>query len=253
MLAASQEAEGAGTNHPLALRMAVIAFLTNNITIGTLWGSFSVLLSTVETRLGVGRELSTLGIPVVTLAMTACAPVVGVIAARYSLRLLMLVGAILSTAGFALLAATSSYPLYLLSYGLFLGPGMAIGVILPATLVTRWFIVGRGRALGIACTPFVVALIPLASSWTLHSFGLTATYWMLAALSAVAVIANLFIVDQKQARYIDCNNLTLPFGPQFVADIVNRTHNAQDQTQCLLAAELVIKAQKNAKLVHLES
>jgi len=64
---------------------------------------------------------------------------------------------------------------------------------------------------------------------------------------------NLFIVDQKQARYIDCNSLTLPFGPQFVADIVNRTHIAQDQTQCLLAAELVIKAQKNAKLVHLES
>jgi predicted dehydrogenase len=64
---------------------------------------------------------------------------------------------------------------------------------------------------------------------------------------------NLFIVDQKQARYIDCNNLTLPFGPQFVADIVNRTHIAQDQTQCLLAAELVIKAQKNAKLVHLEA
>ncbi len=60
---------------------------------------------------------------------------------------------------------------------------------------------------------------------------------------------NLFIVDQKQARYIDCNNLTLPFGPQFVSDIVNRTHIAQDQTQCLLAAELVIKAQKNAKVV----
>jgi len=60
---------------------------------------------------------------------------------------------------------------------------------------------------------------------------------------------NLFIVDQKQARYIDCNNLSLPFGQQFVSDIVNRTHIAQDQTQCLLAAELVIKAQKNAKVV----
>jgi predicted dehydrogenase len=33
----------------------------------------------------------------------------------------------------------------------------------------------------------------------------------------------------------------------FVADIVNRTHTAQDQDQCLLAAELVIKAQMNAK------
>ena len=57
---------------------------------------------------------------------------------------------------------------------------------------------------------------------------------------------NLFLVDNKEARYIDCNNMPLPFGPQFVADIVNRTHIAQDQTQCLLAAELVIKAQKNA-------
>lgn len=195
MLTASDETDGVGRNHPLARRMAVIAFLTNNITIGTIWGSFSVLLSAVETRLGVGRELSTLGVPVVTLVMAVCAPVVGVIAARCSLRLLMLVGAGLSTAGFALFAATSSYPLYLIGYGLFLGPGMAIGVILPATLVTRWFIVGRGRALGIVCTPVVVAGIPLLSTWALQSFGLTAVYWILAALSAVAVIANLFIVD----------------------------------------------------------
>jgi len=63
---------------------------------------------------------------------------------------------------------------------------------------------------------------------------------------------NLFIVNNKEARYIDCNNMPLPFGPQFVADIVNRTHVAQDQTQCLLAAELVIKAQKNAKVVTLK-
>jgi predicted dehydrogenase len=63
---------------------------------------------------------------------------------------------------------------------------------------------------------------------------------------------NLFLVDDKQARYIDCNQMPLPFGPDFVADIVNRTHNAQDQEQCLLAAELVIKAQKNAKVVTLE-
>jgi len=57
---------------------------------------------------------------------------------------------------------------------------------------------------------------------------------------------NLFIVDNKQARSIDCNAMPLPFGPQFVEDIVNRTHVAQDQEQCLLAAELVIKAQMKA-------
>jgi predicted dehydrogenase len=63
---------------------------------------------------------------------------------------------------------------------------------------------------------------------------------------------NLFLVDNKEARHFDCNQMPLPFGPDFVADIVNRTHNAQDQEQCLLAAELVLKAQKSAKVVTLE-
>lgn len=63
---------------------------------------------------------------------------------------------------------------------------------------------------------------------------------------------NLFLVNRTEQRYIDCNNVVLPFGAQFVSDIVNRTHTAQDQTQCLLAAELVIRAQLAAKHVVLE-
>ena len=57
---------------------------------------------------------------------------------------------------------------------------------------------------------------------------------------------NLFIADGKQSRYIDCNQMPLPFGPQFVADIVNRTHLAQNPDECLLAAQLVIEAQNKA-------
>jgi len=60
---------------------------------------------------------------------------------------------------------------------------------------------------------------------------------------------HVFVVDKKQARYIDCANIILPFGPQFVADIVNRTHTAQDQEMALLATELVIKAQKEAQVL----
>jgi predicted dehydrogenase len=64
---------------------------------------------------------------------------------------------------------------------------------------------------------------------------------------------NLFLVDGQKQRYIDCNNLTLPFGKQFVSDIVHRTHTAQDQAQALLTAELVIKAQMKAKWVTLDA
>ena len=57
---------------------------------------------------------------------------------------------------------------------------------------------------------------------------------------------HLFIVDRKQARYINCDKVPLPFGPQFVRDVVERTEVAQNQEQCLLATELVLQAQKKA-------
>ena len=63
---------------------------------------------------------------------------------------------------------------------------------------------------------------------------------------------NLFLVDGKQARVIDCNAMELPFGRQFISDVVHRTHTAQDQEQCLLAMELVLKAQKMATRAHLD-
>ena len=60
---------------------------------------------------------------------------------------------------------------------------------------------------------------------------------------------HLFIVDRKQTRYVDCSNVALPFGEQVVADVVNRTHTAQDQEQALLATELALEAQKNARVL----
>jgi hypothetical protein len=57
---------------------------------------------------------------------------------------------------------------------------------------------------------------------------------------------HLLIADHKQTRYMDCNDVVLPFGPQFISDVVNRTHVAQNQEQALLATELVLKAQQKA-------
>ena len=57
---------------------------------------------------------------------------------------------------------------------------------------------------------------------------------------------HLLIADKTGVRYMDCSQVHLPFGPQFVSDVVARTSVAQDQDQALLAAELVLKAQKNA-------
>lgn len=62
----------------------------------------------------------------------------------------------------------------------------------------------------------------------------------------------LYLVNQKETVHMDCNNETLPFGPAFVDDVVNRTETAMSQAHCFLATELALKAQKQAKQLKLK-
>ena len=64
---------------------------------------------------------------------------------------------------------------------------------------------------------------------------------------------HLFLVDNKQTRYIDCRDIDLPYGEQLVSDVVNRTETAMSQAHCLLATELVLKAQNQAQRVSFKS
>jgi predicted dehydrogenase len=61
--------------------------------------------------------------------------------------------------------------------------------------------------------------------------------------------SHLFLVDQKETRYIDCRNVPLPYGPQLVSDVLNRTETAMTQAHCFLATELILKAQAQAQRV----
>jgi MFS family permease len=185
-----------GVNHPLAFRMGLIAFLTQSISFGCMFGSFGVLLESVERKLGIGREASTLAFPLVTLGSTLLAPLVGMLASKFSLKHLMLFGTVMVSAGYALLGATQYYPAYLAAYGLLIGPGMCFsGQVPPSILVTRWFTHKRGRALGFVHMPIMIALLPVLVAFVLRDYGANAVYFCLAALIAVTLIPISLIVD----------------------------------------------------------
>lgn len=57
---------------------------------------------------------------------------------------------------------------------------------------------------------------------------------------------HLYMVNQKETVYMDCNEVELPFGPQMVDDVLNRTETAMPQEHCFLAMELALIAQQNA-------
>ncbi len=175
-------------NHPLAVRMGVVAGISSNVVIGTAIGSFSVMLAFVQTRLGILPEEASAGIPILLVGASVIAPAAGVLLGKFSLRMIMFVGALMLTAGFLLLAFSNSYAMYLLAYGLFLGPAMSLtGSIGPSTLVTRWFNRKRGLALGLANLSILIAIMPVALNWFVTKYGATAGYLGLAGLSLIVL------------------------------------------------------------------
>jgi predicted dehydrogenase len=64
---------------------------------------------------------------------------------------------------------------------------------------------------------------------------------------------HLFLVDNKETRYVDCRDVDLPYGDQLVSDVLNRTETAMAQAHCFLATELVLKAQQQAQRVSFKS
>ncbi len=58
---------------------------------------------------------------------------------------------------------------------------------------------------------------------------------------------HLFLVDQHGMQYIDCTDVYLPFGDQFLQDIINRTETAMTHAHCFLASELALRAQAQAR------
>ena len=60
---------------------------------------------------------------------------------------------------------------------------------------------------------------------------------------------HLFLVDNKDTRYIDCAEVELPYGPALVQDILNRTETAMTQEHCFLATALALQAEKHAVVI----
>jgi predicted dehydrogenase len=59
--------------------------------------------------------------------------------------------------------------------------------------------------------------------------------------------SHLFLVDQKQTRYVDCADQELPYGRLLVDDVLNRTETAMAQDHCFRATELALRAQQEAR------
>ncbi len=175
-------------------------FLNSMLLIGATIYSFGLFVNPVEQQFGLSREQANLGYIALLVGFALWAPVVGKLLVRYDVRTVSCVGAGSFAAGMIALSLVQT-PWLL---GLLILIPVAFGVVAAGaftanTVVTRWFLKMRGRALGVVAIATSAGgfIIPPVFAALLTEFGwqpalaiMGVGVGVLAGLSALSLLRN---------------------------------------------------------------
>ena len=136
----------------------------NSLGFGTYWLGFSVFFLPITDTLGIGRAAASLPFTLRGVVAVILSPLVGVLIDRFGPAKVLFVCAIIAGLGYVLLSWINSYLMFMV---IFLGV-VSVGMIPfdspTTTVISRWFVRQRGRAMAISYMGFPlggVVLIPL--------------------------------------------------------------------------------------------
>jgi len=155
-------------------RMVGVAFAVDFIAVGFFFYSFGVFYPAMDADFEGASFWVAVGISVSTLGSGLLGPVIGRWLDRYPLRRIMLLGALITSAGFAALSQTHEIWQYYLVLGTFFAFGLGMmGGMASAKLVANWFSANRGTALGIATVGVSISglAMPTVAHWLIEQVG----------------------------------------------------------------------------------
>ena len=166
------------------------AFVSHAVNVGLMFYAWSVFLTPLAAEFG-GRGPVALGYSFSQFATAGYGLVVGRLVDRRGARSVETLGACVMALGFFLLSQVRSLPaLYLCLAGPVALGSTCIGALPNNTAVARWFVLRRGRALGIATAGISaggIVFAPLAQYLIAH-VGWRSAYAVLASLVLVLVL-----------------------------------------------------------------
>jgi len=150
------------------------------------------------------RMVLMLTITMVTLVSGLSAPLLGTLMDRFSLRLMMICGAVLLGAGFVAVSFATSFTQVLVIYGVLMAPAnIVIGPMGGAVLLSRWFVKRRGAALGIAISGVAMGtfIYPPIIQALLDNFEWRTAFRLLALVVMVLTVpAAALVIDHPRNR-----------------------------------------------------
>lgn len=181
-------------------RTILASFVAQNLAMGLGFGSFGPLMSINEAHFDISRTFATIGMSMMTVALSLVSPVLGGLLQRSNIRNMMIGAALLNALSYAALGVLTNYYAALLCYAV-IGVAIAILAILgPLALVTRWIDSGRGKALALINMPLIMFVTPYAIAMAEPAIGRTSTYMVMAALLLLLIPLLSLVSEGPQAN-----------------------------------------------------
>jgi MFS family permease len=179
--------------------IVAVCFVVNFIVFGIAINTFTVYVKPIEAEMGWSRTAISLAIMVGALSMGAAAAFVGRLIDRVGARVVMAAGATLVGVVSMLLAQAQSltyfYAMFVLS-----GVGQAGATIIPISLViSNWFEVKRGKALGMAMTGTglgAMVMVPV-TSWVVVSWDWRTAFFSMGCVILLTVPMTLLLIRTR--------------------------------------------------------
>lgn len=199
--------------------LAAVAFLVLMLSNGAIMYSYSVVAVPMGLEFEASRLVMMLGVTLMTLCGGIVSPWFGSLVDRWSLKGMMLLGAVGMSLGYIVLSFTTASWQVPVVYGMFMMLGTnLLGPLTTSTLLARWFTKKRGMAMGIAAVGTSVGgfiFPPLIQGLIDHFEWRVALRYLGLGLFIVSVPAVLLVVNRPQDRGLHADGE--PMDPDFVA------------------------------------
>ena len=184
-------------------RMVAVAFFVDFIAVGFFFYSYGVFFKAIAAEFGDSRLGVSIGVVVTQSVGALLAPFIGRALDLYPLKRVIAAGAVAMGSGFLLLGFVQTPLQFYLVLGIFIGFGAgAMGQLATSKLVSNWFVLKRGTALGIAATGISVSgvVMPAVTAWLIGVLGWRngfVTYGIMTLVVVVPVVLR-FVVSRPE-------------------------------------------------------
>lgn len=185
-------------------RMVGVAFFVDFIAVGFFFYSYGVFFKAIAAEFGDSRLGVSIGITATQIVGAVLAPFIGRALDLYPLKHVITVGACSMGIGFCLLGFVQNPIQFYLVLGIFIGFGAgAMGQLATAKLVSNWFVMKRGTALGVAATGISASgvIMPAVSAWVIATLGWREgfiTYGIITLVVVVPIVLRFVISSPEE-------------------------------------------------------